>query len=288
MMIDKTPNNKTIPLDQLQKWMQQVLIDPLGTATQQPKDFLSDEWSDHTVETFIKPSSRMNGRQRLAIYQQSYLARLRNCMAAQFKALAFALGEDLFQQFADLYLQTHPSTSYTLTHLGEKFAAFLEDSRPDKEQAEKESWIDFMIELIEFEYHITTIFDATAELPPALATADTSDESIQLVPLFYLFEQEYPVCSYYRAFINDLQPELPFAEESYACISRYRYQLSLQSLSAAQFHFLHTLKTTGDVLATKQIMMEKHGFTQEAMEQAWQSWKTQWIKSEIFTIKTNE
>ena len=270
-----------IPLDQLQQWMQQVLINPLGTADQQPKDFLSKEWKEANVEAFIKPSSRLSGRQRLAIYQRSYLARLRNCMASQFKALAYALGEDLFEQFADLYLQTHPSNHYSLTHLGKQFAAFLENTRPDKDQEEKESWINFMIELIEYEYNITVIFDETSTELVTLATPQTADESTGLVPICYLFEHDYPVSQYYQSFINQQKPELPFPKLSHCLISRCNYQLSILSISQAQYHFLLLVQSCGNVAAAKKEMIQQYQFEEKQMEAAWQTWRVKWIQAEL-------
>ena len=112
-------------LKEIQQWMQQALLSPY--STQNP-----------STEQVICSSERLSAQQHLAIYQRSYVARLRECMAKQFEALQYALGKELFQQFVDQYLQTYPSKSYTLIHLGKYFADFLEETRPDKNQEEKE------------------------------------------------------------------------------------------------------------------------------------------------------
>ncbi|MBC7863236.1 MAG: putative DNA-binding domain-containing protein, partial [Bacteroidia bacterium] len=125
-------------LNSTQQWMQQILMSKLPPA------------KEEKVEDFILPSQRLSARRHLQIYRQSYIARLRECMKKQFEALAYTLGEELFQQFADEYLEQYPSENYSLNNLGEKFPAFLEQTRPDKYVEEKESWIDFMIELAQF------------------------------------------------------------------------------------------------------------------------------------------
>ena len=83
--------------------MQHQLMDPYGqTGATAP------------VESLIYDSTRLSAREHLAIYQRSYIARLRDCMAQQFTALAYALGPELFQGFADEYLSACPSTHYNL------------------------------------------------------------------------------------------------------------------------------------------------------------------------------
>src|SRR6202008_4858565 len=111
------------------------------------------------VEDIVNQSQRLSAVHHLDLYRHSYIARLRSCMQSQFSALAYALGSELFELFADQYLDTYPSESYTLNTLGEKFAIFLQEPRPDAGQEPKETWPDFMIELAGFEYALSKIFD---------------------------------------------------------------------------------------------------------------------------------
>ena len=136
-------------LSATQKWMQQILVSPLSFETD-PNDFLPESFQND-VEKLIKPNSRLSGKERLQIYQTGYLARLRDCMEKQFVALKYALGDELFQAFSDDYLQRYPSESYTLSNLGNRFALFLEETRPDKDLTpeERETWPDFLIELVQ-------------------------------------------------------------------------------------------------------------------------------------------
>ncbi|MFT6333479.1 MAG: hypothetical protein ACI86M_000623 [Saprospiraceae bacterium] len=129
---------RNIPLVNVQKWMQQMLLDPYAKSHQLPMQPLPSESEEPYLETVIKSSKRLSAKQHLAIYQMSYVARLRNCLAKQFSALEYALGENLFRGFADEYLQQYPSTSYNLIYLGENFATFLEVTRSGKNEAIKE------------------------------------------------------------------------------------------------------------------------------------------------------
>ena len=112
-----------MPLDALQSWMQSALIFPRQT---------SGEETGQIVES----SSRLTGAERLAIYQRSYYVRILKCMEEQFSALCHALGKELFTDFAREYLRARPPESYTLHDLGRRFPAYLEETRPDREEVE--------------------------------------------------------------------------------------------------------------------------------------------------------
>ena len=102
---------------QIQQWMQDQLLHPQFGG-------------DYTA--YVNSTSKLSAKQHVQIYQRSYIARLRDCMIAQFPALSHALGKQLFLQFADLYLLVYPSKSYTLGDLGQHFGAFLEEHAPIK------------------------------------------------------------------------------------------------------------------------------------------------------------
>ncbi len=87
-------SKKTPALSEIQKWMQSALLQPYATTS---------------IEEMVKDSERLDAKAHLAIYQRSYVARLRECMSKQFGALEYSLGKSLFRQFADEYLQTYPS-----------------------------------------------------------------------------------------------------------------------------------------------------------------------------------
>src|ERR1700733_1314411 len=94
---------ETFSLIQLQNWMQGMLVQHVPVAD-----------GDVTVEDVVSASKRLSAVRHLNIYRQSYIARLRACMQNQFGALAYALGAELFELFADQYLDSTPSESYTL------------------------------------------------------------------------------------------------------------------------------------------------------------------------------
>ena len=265
-------------LAELQNWMQGMLIRHVPvTGEHAGEPVLADD--------VVNSSKRLSAVKHLDIYRHSYIARLRSCMQSQFNALAYALGNELFELFADQYLDTYPSNSYTLNTLGEKFAAFLEETRPDKESPQKETWPDFMIELAGFEYALSVIFDQQADGNYTIATDDTPDELLKPAPVLHLFRHQFPICKYYLDFTQDALPELPFPEESFCAITRHDYKLGLFTIREAQYYFLESMQQDRTVKATKEYMAKTFSFDSSALDNIWPVWKKNFIASKLLCVK---
>ncbi|MEX2980957.1 DNA-binding domain-containing protein [Streptomyces sp. C36] len=138
-MADEAP-----ALAAVQRWMQAVILDPTG------------EDPGHTITA----SSRLSARERLLVHQRGYRLRLLECMRTLHPGSVHLLGRQIFDQFALNYLDAHPSRSPTLAGLSERFAGHLGRTRPDAVAgAEREAWIDLLIDLIRFERAFTEVLD---------------------------------------------------------------------------------------------------------------------------------
>lgn len=259
--------SESIKLSELQKTIQRSLLNPYGAAF---------------PAGLIKSSKRLSARDHLAIYQRSYTSRLRECMAKQFSVLEYALGKQLFQAFADEYLYIHPSTNYNLVELGKNFPKYLENSRPDKDEPVKEDWPTFMIELAKFEYSINVIFEEQAENEYNLATEHTDEKALELIPVFYLFDFQFPIQKYYSAFARKEEPELPLPESSYCAITRHDFKLSIHNLNQGQFLFLKLLKQERSLALAMDSFVSSYNVPKEEFKQLWPVWKAAWIKSGFF------
>jgi hypothetical protein len=249
--------------EQLQDWMQTALVRRDAPAT---------------AQGLVNDSSRLSAEQHLGIYRRGYIARLRECMKNQFSALNYALGDKLFQMFADEYLGAFPSANYTLSELGRKFPDFLEATRPDEG---KESWPDFMIELARFEFALSGVFDETVE-EAELAGDWVSDSRLKLVPIFYLFKHRYPVCRYYLDATRKKKPELPFPGASFCAVTRNNYRLGLTELREGQYLFLERMALGKTVEEAKGYLMSEHGFESAKLEEVWPEWRAGFLKSGFF------
>jgi len=266
----------TPTLQQLQLWMQGVLINPLGDTKQEPHTHLPPQLQQGAVEAVVRSSKRLSAREHLELYQRSYLWRLRECMAQQFPALKHALGDELFRGFADQYLQLYPPTSYTLATLGQRFPDFLQETRPDKNTAQKESWPDFMIQLAQFEFAIALLFDTHEPL-------QEDHEDMSLAPLTLLFQHSFPVLAYYRAAIADKKPELPLPFQTYGLIVRKDYQLALLDLQPAQYQLLSGMKKGLSFSAAKQGIING-GVDQEELSAVLPQWLARWKEFGVLRV----
>ncbi|MCV9930378.1 DNA-binding domain-containing protein [Flavobacterium sp. LS1R49] len=273
-----------IPLKDFQQWMQQLLLDPYQQTGVDPDNLLSNVSNASSIEDVICHSKKLTAQEHLAIYQRSYIARLRNCMSQQFSALEYALGEDIFCAFADDYLASKPSNNYNLSFLGAHFSDYLENNRPDAEEEIKEDWIDFMIELAQFEYAIGVLFEAKAEENYQLATIDTPEDKLKLVPIFSLFRFQFPVRKYYSEFKNDGQPDLSLENESYCVVLRHKFKLAVYDLHKEQYVFLSFLKEQTDIAIAKELFKTQYKENGVLFEEVWSSWKKRWIAANFFRV----
>ena len=231
------------------------------------------------VEKIVRNSEQLTAERHLEIYQSSYVARLRACMLKQFPALAYAMGPDLFQMFADEYLQAYPSSSYTLTDLGRRFPQFLEETRPDADSSERESWPDFLIQLAEFEYRLHVTFDEAEPNGFCPASVSSPDSRLRVAPICRLFEFRFPIAVYHSAFRENREPDLPGEQASWCAVFRNGYRLAVQGLTEWQFRLLANLRDTNNVIAAIRKCVEPGGGSIHELQVRWKHWRSDWISS---------
>jgi hypothetical protein len=151
----------TAPLSQLQAWFQQQMTS-IGDA--------AHAWS---VDDVIEPSLLRTPAERLSVYQNAYVARLVECLQAEFPAVLHAVGEEAFFQFAVAHLQRHPPQSYTLSRLSAEFAETLAALRPPRDGSTPD-FADFVVQLALYERTVNEVFDA--EGPEQLSTPAASEQ----------------------------------------------------------------------------------------------------------------
>lgn len=234
------------------------------------------------VAAHIAPSPTLAPRQRLAIYQRGYLARLRECMAGQFRALHHALGEELFGDFVEEYLRVYPSRSPTLSELGARFPQFLQETRPDREQPE--AWVDFMIELARYEWDIFEKFDAPGHEGRPLADLTTPEAALRLQTSLTLHRYDFPVDAYYHGVSIESDPDVPERQPVCMAILRKDYRVGMFRLAAPQYDCLQKMRRGLDLPAALAETAAEQNVTAEAATAAWQRWRPAWIEHGFFAV----
>ncbi|HEX8482479.1 MAG TPA: DNA-binding domain-containing protein [Allosphingosinicella sp.] len=229
-------SGETPALEPTQRWMHGALVFPGRVRAEE-------------VERNLAASGRLSGAGGLAVYQRSYFLRIASCMRAQFPALCHALGEPLFDDFVADYIRDKPPQSHTLYDLGRRFADFLEDSRPDlgRPEAEREAWIDFMIELARFERQVFALFDGPGHEGKPLARRETADGRLALQPAFALCAYRYPVAFYYHSIRRGEPAAAPAPEPSFVALARTDYVTRTVPITEAHHRFLAAMAAGGTV-----------------------------------------
>lgn len=257
----------TDSLLELQRWMQDSLMFP-GMV------------ESHKVSELVASGANISAADCLGIYQRSYYSRLLSCLKEQFPATCYALGEEVFNQFCFDYLRHNPSDSYTLYELGRRFTGYLQQTRPDKDTG-KELWIEFMIELAEFERIAFNLFDAQGDEGHLLdaSCGQIDDEQLQLQQALRLHKAQFPVARYYCLVRDEKQPKLPPLQPSFVALVRVNYTTHLNLLNTWQYQFLAAWQSGNTIDEALQLISER---ADEDMHKYWPTWKSHWLAQGFF------
>ena len=284
-------------LDVVQQWFQAVITHPGGVA-RGAADAAAQELirlNRGELEAVVRRSRNLTAEERLSIYANAYWARLLEVLADVFPVLRTALGEDVFEGFACEYLQRHPSQSYTLDHLGERFPQFLSATRPDREGgAEEVSWPDFLIDLAHLELTIAKVFDGPGNEGEPLLTADDlralapeDFAAARLVPAasLRLLACRYPVNAYYTAVRHAAAGEevpLPEPGEERVAILRRDFVVRRYALTRPQHALLAAVLAGAPVAAALAAAGAASELEDEALAAELQAWFRLWTAEGFF------
>ena len=255
-------------LNTVQRWLQSIISHPggveAGVDSGEAQRIIRLKRGE--LEQVVRRSRNLTAEQRLGIYANAYYARLLECLRESFPVLARAMGREVFDEFAFEYLQRYPSRSYTLGHLGDRFADFLNETRPDRptDGSPPVGWPDFLIDLARLEWTIEQVFGGPGVEGGRLLTVDDLhalpqrhwlDTKLVLVVCVKLMEFRYPVNTYYTAARRAKEGELvptPEPSPEYLCLTRRDFIVRRVALTRPQHTLLRSMaegRTIGQALA---------------------------------------
>lgn len=274
--------------EQLQRWLQAVVTDPLGVAHGASSEAARRhvEVDAGEMEQVVTRSRHLTAEERLEIYANSYYLRLLDCLEHEFPMVQKTLGEELFRGFAMSYLQRFPSHSYTLHRLGEDLAAFLAEARP-----QREDWSDFLIDLVRLEWAIGEVFDGPGVegqpllLAEDLARASPSDwprARLRTVVCLRLLAFDYPASAFYTRVRRGEAPAIPPPASSFLALTRRDYVVRRYPLDRAQYGLLAVLRNGGTVADAIAAAREASGASDDRLEASLRSWFEAWAREGFF------
>lgn len=220
------------PLSNLQHWLFEGITCPDGVG-------------QGAIDDAILPSRQQTSAERLAVYQHAYLARLLEVLRELFPCTRFAVGDDLFDQFAAAYLRRYPPTSYTLGRLADHWALYLDETKPADAD-----WGRFVVEVAQLEQAIDRVFDGPGPeaLPPFSLPADAGgDLRLAFVPGLELHAFQFPITTYFTAWKAGEMPSWPDRREQFIALFRRDYIVRRHELSREQFELLAALMRGGSL-----------------------------------------
>lgn len=263
-------------VEELQRWMQELIRRPRAAG------------GESAVDDVLTASSQLSSRQRLGIYQSAYVARLLECLRAEFPATAALAGEESFAGLAQGYLEAHPSRSYTLGNLGAAFPEFLRSVRPPRDAVG--AGLDFgdaLIETARVERIYSEVFDgAGPEELPAFDPKQVSPEQFAGVRLEFhacvrLVRLPLPVHGLITAVRRGETWEVPAEGPTCLVITRRDYvvrRFAVEPLAFALLELLQAGETVGAALA--EVFADED--VTAAMLRSVEEWFEAWAAAPLF------
>lgn len=174
----------------LQKRMAAAVMEPLTRSETTRKIRRDGVRMKREAADFIKPNASLTSLERLEIYNRQYWFRLYASFEDDFPGLLAVLGRKQFERVMRAYLDTHPSTSFTLRDLGSQLCSFLANHR---ELTAPKSLLAENVVRLEWA-HIEAYDGATVSPPtPEFLAAITDETVLHLQPCIRLLDLSYPV-----------------------------------------------------------------------------------------------
>jgi len=291
-------NNPAEPqLDQVQRWMQAVIMHPDGVVSGMQSDVAQSAipLQSDQLDDVILPSRQLSSRLRLEVYANAYYARLLECLREEFSASHYLLGTETFDAFAFAYLQSYPSRSYTLADLGAQFPKFLEETQPaaveDPIADNDFNWSRFLVELATLERNYSEVFSGPgvetrqllqADEITALSPAQFWEARLAPVPCLRLLALHYPTHEYVSQFRDGRTPNVPDPNPTQLVITRRDYVVRRAAVDPQEFHLLQMLVDGQSVGSAIEQLQVTGGLSEDELSNSLHLWFRHWSISGYF------
>lgn len=223
-------------LKRTQQWVQSVITHPDGVLQGATSTIIDNEhWP---IDSIVSSSNNLTSEERINVYYVSYFLRLIECFKSEYKGLLNALGEEMFKHLAWIFLQVHPSTSYTLNELGRMFPSFLETTLNESMEGNKpESWQIFIIDMARYERLFTEVYNGEGH--ESIMSDDVFGlDSIKISPSVRTIQLQFPIADCIGKFRENEANDFPEYEPCNYLFSRNQYRVKTQLVGAEEWELL--------------------------------------------------
>ena len=248
-------------LREQQAWLQQVVTCAPGR--------LDDALAN--TSDFIKEGYGLDPESRLWIYRGMFPIRMVESLQIDFPGVAYTLGADAFEELVMSYVEDHPSSSWTLNHLGLHFPAFIARSGLRGRT--------FLQQLATLELQLAQVFDEPevpalqAEALQSLAPEAWDELVLRPRPTSRLLKFDYPVSHYLFQVDSDLEPAKPAKLAQRVLIMRKGFQMNRVVLPESSFYMLKDLFSGKKLSQSIERVVRKYPMVGAPELQSWfRSW----------------
>jgi hypothetical protein len=247
-------------LHDLQRQMAAAVMQPLTLDERMRKRDRSGQDNHAAAEKFIRPNDRLDSFKRLEIYNRQYWFRLFSSFEEDFSGLQAVLGRKMFQALMRAYLESNPSTSFSLRDLGSKLFQWSQ-----KNSKWIEPHAELALDMISLEWaHIESFDTAIRPILPVEVMANLNEETrIGLQPHIRLLKLHHAVDNALIALRSDTGSSNSLSnsatatrvvrrfravsgvgrETIYLAVHRYEDTVYYKRLNMEDFHLLLAIQT---------------------------------------------
>lgn len=268
-----------VNLNKTQHWMQTVIMHP-GTDQEAVAARKSQALVPRRIfPHLILPSKTLDSLQRIGIYRDMYLARLREALASDFPALLHFLGEEAFTKLVAGYVQKYPSQSYTLNRLGDHLPEYVRS-------VHRLSCREFLYDLARLEFAMSEVFDAPESpvfKPNAIANVPPEAWEVTLlkpIEAFRLLAFQYPVNAYLQSFRKKTPHPSIRRKDNWVVIFRNSYRLRRLDLTHQAHDLLQSLALGKPLGKALSLSLSRNRSTVSEVQLF--SWFRDWVANGLF------
>ena len=266
-------------LARTQRWMQALIMHPGSDEEAVASELAQADVPAREFSEVVLPSKTLTSFERLGIYRQMYLVRLREALENDFPGVAHFLSDEAFTELVAGYIRPFPSRSYTLNRLGDHFPEYIR-SAPGIPRR------DFVSDLARLELALSQLFDAresptlTQEAIAAVPFAAWEKARLKPIEAFRLLSFRYPVSAYLQS-VRDGAPH-PSTRRNDTRVIAYRraYRLWRLDLTKPAYELLQAL-ASGLPLG-EALKIVPAGMRRMKREDQLFSWFREWVAQGLF------
>ena len=266
-------------LARTQRWMQSVIMHPGSDEEAVASEVAQGVIPAREFPQVVLPSKSLNSFERLGIYRQMYLARLREALENDFLGVAHFLSNEAFIELVAGYIRAFPSRSYTLNRLGDHFPEYIRSAPGILRR-------DFVYDLARLELALSQLFDARES--PALtqeaivAVPFEAWEKARLKPIeaFRLLSFQYPVSAYLQSVREGTPHPSVRRKDKWMVAYRRDYRLWQLDLTKPAYELLQALASGLPLGEALKIVLARMRHTKR--EDKLFSWFREWVAQGLF------